>query len=71
LVSIDTTVANKLFTAPAYPGDIYLMKVNMFTSTNLLVESMLVNLTTVYGDLLSVPQITFTIPLDASTYGLF
>ena len=49
LVTIDTTNQAKLFKAPPFPGTHYQMKVDMFTSTNVLAESMMVNLTTVYG----------------------
>lgn len=71
LVTIDTSDQTKLFKAPAYPGNHYQMKVNLFTSANVLVESMMVNLTTVYGDLLAYNSILITIPKDADQLGLF
>lgn len=37
LINIDTSDKTKLFKAPAYPGTHYQMKVNLFTSTNVLV----------------------------------
>ena len=53
LIAIDTSSQNKLFKAPPYPGSHYQTKVDMFTSTDVLAESMMVNLTTVYGHLLN------------------
>lgn len=47
------------------------MKVNLFTSADVLVESMMVNLTTVYGDLLSYAHMAVRIPQDANSVGLF
>jgi len=48
------------------------MKVNLWSTTgNNLVETQFVNLTTVYGYYLSVPNITFVIPLDGGSKGLF
>ena len=52
LVTIDTADQTQLFQAPQYPGTHYQMKVDLYTSTDILMESMMVNLTTVYGDLL-------------------
>ena len=71
LFNIDHSTASLLFTAPSYPGNHYQMRVNLWTTANLLAESQLVNLTTVYGYYLSVPLIKFVIPLDASQKGLF
>lgn len=71
LINIDTSDQTKLFKAPAYPGTHYQMKVNLFTSTNVLVESMMVNLTTVYGDLLNYTYMSARIPKDANAIGLF
>lgn len=71
LVTIDASDKTKLFKAPAYPGNHYQMKVNLFTSADVLVESMMVNLTTVYGDLLDYNYLLITIPKDADQLGLF
>lgn len=71
LVSIDTTDQTQLFQAPKFPGTHYQMKVDLYTSTDILMESMMVNLTTVYGDLLEYPQIHIEIPKDADSIGLF
>ena len=71
LISIDTSNAALLFKSPEYPGTHYQMKVNLFTSAHVLVESMMVNLTTVYGDLLEYPQMQISIPMDAEAMGLF
>lgn len=71
LVTIDTSDQTKLFKAPAYPGTHYRMKVNLFTSTDILVESMMVNLTTVYGNLLNYVYMSVRIPKDANSIGLF
>jgi hypothetical protein len=71
LVTIDTSDQAKLFKAPAYPGTHYQMKVNLFSSSNLLVESMYVNLTTVYGELLNYTYMSVRIPKDADSLGLF
>lgn len=71
LVTIDTADQSQLFKAPAYPGTHYQMKVNMFTSSNVLVESMMVNLTTVYGELLDYDEMNIKIPLDSDSVGLF
>ena len=71
LFNIDHSVSSMLFTAPSYPGNHYQMQVNLWSNTNTLVESQYINLTTVYGYYLSVPLITFVIPLDASQKGLF
>ena len=70
LIKIDTTSVSDLFKTPAYPGDHYQMKVDLYTSSNL-IESMMVNLTTVYGDLLTYPDIEFKIPGDAEEQGIF
>lgn len=71
LVTIDSTDRSKLFRAPKFPGTHYQMKVDLYSSTNLLMESMMVNLTTVYGELLEYPQIYVIIPMDADAIGLF
>jgi len=71
LIKIDNKDPYKLFTAPQYPGTHYQMKVDLYTSTNLLIESQYINLTTVYGKLLSWSDIQITIPQDASTTGIF
>jgi hypothetical protein len=71
IFNLDHSVSSLLFTAPNYPGNHYQMQVNLWSSSNLLVESQYINLTTVYGYYLSVPLITFVIPLDASQFGLF
>ena len=71
LINIDHSVASSLFTAPDYPGNHYQMQVNLWTSSYALVESQYINLTTVYGYYLSVPNISFTIPADADSMGLF
>lgn len=60
-----------MFTAPQYPGTHYQMKVDLYTNTNKLIESQYINLTTVYGKLLSWNDIAITIPQDASTHGVF
>ena len=71
LVTIDTSDQTKLFKAPVYPGTHYQMKVNLFTSSDVLVESMKVNLTTVYGNLLNYVHMSVRIPKDADQIGLF
>ena len=71
LVTIDSADQSMLFEAPEYPGTHYQMKVDLYSSTNLLMESMMVNLTTVYGELLEYPQIYVLIPQDADSHGLF
>lgn len=71
LINLDSSSASQLFTAPMYPGNHYQMQVNLWTSGGALVESQYINLTTVYGNYLSVPQIIFSIPMDASAYGIF
>ena len=71
LVTIDTSDQSKLFKAPAYPGTHYQMKVDMFSSSDVLVESMMVNLTTVYGQLFVYDDIYVLIPQDADSIGLF
>lgn len=71
LVTIDTSDQSKLFKAPAYPGTHYQMKVNLFTSSDVLLESMYVNITTVYGNLLDYTYMAVRIPLDAGSIGLF
>jgi hypothetical protein len=71
LFNIDTSNTAMLFTAPKYPGNHYQMQVNLWSSSNALVESQYINLTTVYGYYLSVPLINFIIPLDASQMGLY
>jgi len=53
LMKIDSIDATKLFTAPQYPGTHYQMKVDLYSTANLLIESQYVNLTTVYGNLLT------------------
>ena len=47
------------------------MGVNLWGTSNELVESQNINITTVYGYYLSVPAITFDIPKDADQKGLF
>lgn len=37
LVTMDTSDQTRLFKAPAYPGTHYQMKVNLFSSSNVLV----------------------------------
>lgn len=71
LFNIDHSSASMLFTAPNFPGNHYQMQVNLWSTSNTLVESQYINLTTVYGYYLSVPLITFLIPLDASARGLY
>jgi hypothetical protein len=71
LLNIDNTDSTQLFTTPKYPGDQYQMKVNLWGNDNSLVETQMVNITTVYGSYLSVPGITFVIPKDANVKGLF
>ena len=71
LITIDTSDQTKLFKAPAYPGTHYQMKVNLFTTSNILYQSMMVNLTTVYGNLLDYDYMSARIPKDADSYGLF
>lgn len=71
LLRIDNKNASRLFTAPQYPGSHYQMKVDLYTNTDLLIESQYINLTTVYGKLLSWNDIIVTIPQDASTFGMF
>ena len=71
LLKIDNRNASRLFTAPQYPGSHYQMKVELYTNTDLLIESQYINLTTVYGKLLTWNDIIVTIPQDASTIGLF
>ena len=71
LINLDHSVASSLFTVPKYPGNHYQMQVNLWASNQSLVESQYVNLTTVYGYYLSVPSISFLIPNDADTKGLF
>ena len=41
-----------LFKAPEYPGTHYQMKVDLYAGNHDLMESMMVNLTTIYGELL-------------------
>jgi hypothetical protein len=71
LITIDTSNSSQLFKSPAYPGDQYQMKVDLYTNTQLLIESQLINITTVYGVLLDYNYINVIIPQDASTTGLF
>lgn len=71
LLKIDNKNATRLFTAPQYPGSHYQMKVDLYTSTDLLIESQYINLTSVYGKLLTWNDIIVTIPQDASTIGIF
>ena len=49
LVAIDNADQSQLFLSPAYPGSQYQVKANLFDSAGILYESMMVNLTTVYG----------------------
>ena len=60
-----------LFTAPKYPGNHYQMGVHLWGNSNELVEKQNINITTVYGYYLSVPDITFDIPKDADQKGMF
>jgi len=71
LLYIDTSETSKLFTAPINPGSHYLMGVKLYSTDDSLVESMMVNVTTVFGYLLEEPKITVQIPLDAETKGLY
>ena len=71
LIKIDNVDATKLFTAPQYPGNHYQMKVDLYTNTNRLIESQYINLTTVYGKLLSWNDIAIKIPQDAAIVGVF
>ena len=71
LLKIDNKDATKLFTAPQYPGNHYQMKVDLYTNTDRLIESQYINLTTVYGKLLSWNDINIKIPQDADTVGAF
>lgn len=71
LVSIDTSQNSKLFTAPALPGTHYQMGVDLYSCSDVLMESMKVNLTTVYGELLEYDHIQIDIPKDANYSGLF
>ena len=71
LLSIDTANSASLFTAPAHPGDHYTMHVNLWSATDHLVESQAVNVTTVFAHKLAVPNISFTMPLDGGTKGMF
>jgi hypothetical protein len=71
LISIDHSSTSLLFTAPPYPGDHYQMQTNLWTSAGALVESQKINITTVYGYYLSVPDIVFSIPKDGGAKGLF
>lgn len=47
------------------------MKVDLYTSSDILMESMMVNLTTVYGKPLNSSIMSIDIPLDADSIGLF
>lgn len=47
------------------------MQVNLWSSANALVESQYINITTVYGYYLQVPNIVFKIPGDGDAKGLF
>lgn len=71
LLKIDNSDATRLFTAPQYPGTHYQMKVDLYTNTDRLIESQYINLTTVYGKLLSWNDIAIKIPQDADTVGVF
>jgi hypothetical protein len=71
LIKIDHVDASKLFTAPQYPGNHYQMKVDLYTDTNRLIESQFINLTTVFGKLLTWNDIAIKIPQDADTVGVF
>lgn len=74
LITLNTASVSQLFTSPAYPGTHYQMKADLYTqilSKDVLIETMKVNLTTVFGTYLSVPDIVVKIPMDGSTYGLF
>lgn len=74
LITLNTD-ATKLFTSPAYPGSHYQMGADLYTTlpngTDMMVETTKVNVTTVYGEYLSVPSIVAKIPLDADAYGMF
>lgn len=71
LLKLDHSDPSRLFTAPSYPGNHYQMKVNLWSTTNTLVETQRVNITTVYGYYLSVPDIQCKIPADGDAKGLF
>jgi hypothetical protein len=71
LISIDTSNAAQLFTSPEFPGAHYRMKVNLYTTANVLIESQYVNITTVYGELLTFNDIEITIPEDADAIGIY
>ena len=47
------------------------MGVNLWSASHQLVESQNINITTVYGHYLSVPNITFDIPHDADQKGMY
>ena len=47
------------------------MGVHLWGNSNELVEKQKINITTVYGYYLSVPNITFDIPKDADKKGMF
>ena len=47
------------------------MGVNLWGNSNELVEKQNINITTVYGYYLSVPDITFDIPKDSDQKGMF
>lgn len=74
LITLNINDGSLLFTTPQYPGTHYQMKADLYTTiggNDVMIETSMVNITTVYGTYLSVPDIIAKIPLDADTYGLF
>ena len=65
LINIDTSTASNLFLSPKNPGPHYQTKVNLFSSSDVLLESMMVNLTKVYGSQLAYADMSASIPMDA------
>ena len=71
LITIDTSDQSLLFETPNYPGSHYQMKVDLYSNSDILLEQMKVNLTTVYGYNLESSLIEAKIPQDAEAYGIF
>lgn len=71
LITIDTTEQDLLFRTPNFPGSHYQMKVDLYSNTDLLLEQMMVNLTTVYGSNFESSLMSAKIPQDADAYGMF
>lgn len=74
LITLNINDGTLLFTTPQYPGTHYQMKAELYTNIagkDVMIERTMVNITTVYGTYLSVPDIIAKIPLDGSAYGLF